>query len=84
MSGEIVATSVPSLMRMTVGVSASLTNQRSFDAMVFASDHVPDRSSENFKVADASCRSSQLRSTPRPEDVSWACPDSPWTGTALA
>ena len=72
---------MPSLIRMTVGGSASLTNQRSLAAIVRGGVHVPAVISENFSVADASLRSSQLTIAPRLEAVACACPDSPCAGT---
>src|SRR5688572_32784979 len=69
-------------MRSTVGTSASVMNQLSFDATVFALVHAAERSSENFNVAVVSLRSSQLRITPRAELVSCGCPASPCAATS--
>src|SRR5688572_24641606 len=68
--GYVVATSVPSRLRITVGTSASVTNQPPLDAIVFAAVHELPVSSENFNVAVVSVCSSQLRTTPRSDAVS--------------
>src|SRR5688572_1476225 len=68
---------------MTVGGSASLTNQRSLAATVRGGVHAPAANSENFSVAEASLRSSQLTMAPRLEAVAFACPDSPCAGTGM-
>ena len=75
------ATRVPSLLRITVGTSASVTNQALLEATVFAAVHAPFVSSENFNVVEASACSSQLRMTPRSDRVSCGCPESPCAGT---
>jgi hypothetical protein len=76
-----VATSVPSLIRMTVGTSALLTNQSVLDATVPGWDQAaPDRSA-NFSVKVASRCSIQLRIRPRCDMVICGCEVTPLAGS---